>query len=243
MFNGRQESTKRTSWIANNVIPDSTIMNTICRSLVPLVDSKVREDSKNTFKILNTIKAVIKAFTAMDKAKLVIINGSKGRPESSSNWKKFTPIDPSSHLSILVHNATLEGNVKSFENWESDPSQVARDNKLKLAYRMKILDSVTDLCMRLSLMKEWWWNGFFDPTQSNNGISLKILVNKRMVHIGTFIISTMTHWAINSQQPLATVWIIARRYIDFRWNSPLRLSSGIINVENKILGVSYCITN
>ena len=85
VFNGRQESTKRTSWIANNVIPDSTIMNTICRSLVPLVDSKVREDSKNTFRILNTIKAVIKAFTAMDKAKLVIINGSKGRPESSSN--------------------------------------------------------------------------------------------------------------------------------------------------------------
>jgi hypothetical protein len=59
-------------------------------------------------RILNTIKAVIRAFTDMDKTKLVNINGSKGHgslrlsmPEVAG--RKFNPIDPSTHLSILVH--------------------------------------------------------------------------------------------------------------------------------------------
>jgi hypothetical protein len=80
--NGRQESTTRTSWTANNAIPDSIIMNMICRKLVPPVGPKdspteVGLTSKNTLRILITIKVVIRAFTAMDKAKHVIINGSK----------------------------------------------------------------------------------------------------------------------------------------------------------------------
>ena len=72
------ESTTRTSWMENNVIPDSIVMNMICRSLVPPVEPKVRSTevtvvltSKNTLRILNTIKPVTKVFTVMDKARLV----------------------------------------------------------------------------------------------------------------------------------------------------------------------------
>ena len=67
--------------MANNARPDSIIMNMVCRSLVvPPVEPKVRSTEvtvaltcKNTLRILNTIKPVIRAFTAMDKAELVIV--------------------------------------------------------------------------------------------------------------------------------------------------------------------------
>ena len=70
----------RTSWMANNATPDSIIMNMIGRSLVPSAAPKLeaRLTSKNTLKILITIKPVAKAFTTMDKAKLVTISGSGG---------------------------------------------------------------------------------------------------------------------------------------------------------------------
>ena len=76
----RMQSTTRTSWMANKAIPDSITMNMICRSLVPPVEAKVRPTelaltSKNTLRILNTIKPVTRAFTAMDKEKLVIEAG------------------------------------------------------------------------------------------------------------------------------------------------------------------------
>ena len=74
----RIESTTRTSWMANNAIPDSIIMNMTCRSLVPPVEPKDRSTeitaaltSKNTSRILNTIKPVTRVFTAMDKARHV----------------------------------------------------------------------------------------------------------------------------------------------------------------------------
>ena len=93
-------------------------MNMICRSLLvlPPVAPKVRSTevgftSKNTLRILSTIKPVIRAFTAMDNAKLMIINGSKGRAEESSVVKKFIPIDPSTHLSIIVHISAFEGEL------------------------------------------------------------------------------------------------------------------------------------
>ena len=63
----------------NNAIPDSIITNMICRSLVPPVEPKVRSTevlvltSKNTLRILNTIKPVTRAFTAMDAARLVVV--------------------------------------------------------------------------------------------------------------------------------------------------------------------------
>ena len=74
------ESTTRTSWMENNAIPDSIITNMICRSLAPPVEPKVRSievmvalTSKNTMRILNTIKPVVRVFTAMDKVRVVIV--------------------------------------------------------------------------------------------------------------------------------------------------------------------------
>ena len=76
---GQLYITKRASWTASNVIPDSINMNMTRRSLVPPVVPKVRSievvvalTSKNTLRILNTIKPVTRAFTAMERAKLVI---------------------------------------------------------------------------------------------------------------------------------------------------------------------------
>ena len=74
--------TTRTSWMANNAIPDSIIMNMICWSLGPPVEfnephvcsSRVGLTSKNTLKILNTIKPVTRAFTTMDATKPVRAN-------------------------------------------------------------------------------------------------------------------------------------------------------------------------
>ena len=102
-FSFKQESTTRTCWMANNAIPDSIIMNMTDRSLVPPVatEPSATLTSKNTFRILNTIKVVTRAFTAMDKAKLVINNGSTGKDGDRPSEYMF-PIDPSIHLSILV---------------------------------------------------------------------------------------------------------------------------------------------
>ena len=66
----RKLKTMRRTWMANNAIPDSIIMNMICRSLVPPVVPEVRPTevaltSKNTATILNTINPVTRALTAM----------------------------------------------------------------------------------------------------------------------------------------------------------------------------------
>ena len=69
-------NTKRTSWMANNAIPDSIIINMICRNLLPSAEPKVRSTKVGltpvALRILNTIMPVTKAFTAMDTAKPVI---------------------------------------------------------------------------------------------------------------------------------------------------------------------------
>ena len=67
----------RTSWMANNAIPDSIIMNMICRNLLPPVELKVRSTEVPgialvTLRILNTIMPVTRVFTAMDAANPVI---------------------------------------------------------------------------------------------------------------------------------------------------------------------------
>ena len=56
----------------------------ICRNLVPLVESKVRSTevvaaliSKDTLKILKTIKPVTRPFTAMVAVALVVVSGSQ----------------------------------------------------------------------------------------------------------------------------------------------------------------------
>ena len=68
-------NTKRPSWMANKAIPDSIIMNMICRNLLPLVEPKVCSTEVGitpvALTILNTIMPVIRAFTAMDVAKPV----------------------------------------------------------------------------------------------------------------------------------------------------------------------------
>ena len=76
---GRMKSTTRTNWTANINMPDSIITNKICRNLVPPVEPKDRStevlaalSSKNTLRILNTIKPVARTFTAMDAAKLAV---------------------------------------------------------------------------------------------------------------------------------------------------------------------------
>ena len=131
----KQTTTTRTRWMANNAIPDSIIMNMMCRSLVPAVklnEANVRStgvasissrlDSKNTLRILNTIKPVTRAFTAIDASKPVKI---KVFPQwGVTGWS----------CSVFIAL--------------SDASQVtSRGDKLKLepAYRMKI-DGLTYGC-------------------------------------------------------------------------------------------------
>ena len=68
-------STTRTSWMANNAIPDSITMNMICRYLLPLVEPKVCSTDVGltpvALRILNTIMPVTRVFTAMDAVKPV----------------------------------------------------------------------------------------------------------------------------------------------------------------------------
>ena len=70
--------------MTSNVIPDSIITNMICRNLVaplavkpkvPSTEVLVALSSKNSLRILNTIKPVTRPFTAMVKAKLVVGSG------------------------------------------------------------------------------------------------------------------------------------------------------------------------
>ena len=100
---GRMENTRRISWMANNAIPDSIIMNKTCRSLLPPAEARPTEvlaalTSKNTLRILNTIKLVTRAFTAMDAVRLVIIIAF---PQTAvEKWPRLivvAPIVPSSH--------------------------------------------------------------------------------------------------------------------------------------------------
>ena len=69
-------STTRTSWMANNAIPDSITMNMICRNLLLVVEPKVRSTEVGiipvALRILNTIMPVTTEFTVMDAAKPVI---------------------------------------------------------------------------------------------------------------------------------------------------------------------------
>ena len=115
---GRLESTTRTSWIANNAIPDSIITKMICRNLLPPVEPKVRSTlrpliSKNTLRILNTIKPVIRVFTAMDAAKPVRTTGSS--QAVVEEWPCTSVVEP------------------------ADASQVAsRGDKLKSVYQMEM---------------------------------------------------------------------------------------------------------
>ena len=86
-IDGKKINTTRTNWTANNAIPDSIITNIIRRSLVPpLVELNFPSElievtvvfltPKNTLRILNTIKPVTRAFTAMDKTRLVTVSGA-----------------------------------------------------------------------------------------------------------------------------------------------------------------------
>ena len=101
--------------MANNAIPDSIIMNMTCRSLSPPVEPKVRSIevlgvARVTLWILNTIMPVIRVFTAMDAANAVMN-------------RMFVQLMTA--LSSLVYPGI-------------DTSQVARGDKLKWAYQMKI---------------------------------------------------------------------------------------------------------
>jgi hypothetical protein len=117
-FSTTLRSTMRTSWMANNAIPDSIIMNMIFRSFLPPVELnepnvEVDLNLKNTLRILNTIKPVARAFTAMDVTKAVKPN-------------------------VFVQEAV----------GASPNSQVAIDDRLRLlAYEMKI-NLLTYVCDR-----------------------------------------------------------------------------------------------
>ena len=145
----RMENTRRTSWMANNAIPDSIIMNVICRSLLFSKgrSTKIASTPKNTLRILNTIRPVTRAFTAMDKGKLIRVTVI---PQAGVEYWPCTNV-------IAPFCA----------------SQVARCDKLKSAYQMKIA-WLTDPSMRAPRMTEWSQHGYLDPTQSNICRSLKI---------------------------------------------------------------------
>jgi hypothetical protein len=101
----RLVSTTRTSWMANNAIPDSIIMNMICPSLEPLVElnepNDVRSNSKNTLRILNTIKPVIRAFTTMDMAKPVRLNVFPQAAINKLPCVNVTAPSPASQVAIV----------------------------------------------------------------------------------------------------------------------------------------------
>ena len=126
--NGRQESTTRTSWMAHNAIPDSIIMNMICRNLEPSVEpnepnnrsTEVGFNSKNTLRILNTIMPVVRAFTTMDVAKPVMLNMSPQK--TVIRWP------------CSIFNAP------------SDAIQLARDDRLKTPSQIKIDLVLTYVC-------------------------------------------------------------------------------------------------
>ena len=77
---GINSSSIRTTWMASNAIPDSIIMNMICRNFLPPVEPKVCSNevvvgiARVTLKILNTIMPVVRAFTVMEAAKPVVNN-------------------------------------------------------------------------------------------------------------------------------------------------------------------------
>ena len=102
--------TTRTSWMANNATPDSINMNVICRSLLPPVDSE--PNGPNIARILNTIKPVTMAFTTMDAIEAV---RTSSNPQGKDKISPFPIIDA-----------------------PDAASQVARGDKLKSAYQMKI---------------------------------------------------------------------------------------------------------
>ena len=113
----RLENMTRISWMANNAMPGSIIMNRTCWSLVPPVEPKVCSievmlalTSKNTLRILNTIKPVTRAFTVMDMA---------------------TPVVNIPSPQTAVGNSNVVA--------PSGPSQTARGDKLKPTCQMKII--------------------------------------------------------------------------------------------------------
>ena len=115
----------RTSWMANNPIPDSINMNMICWSLGPPVElndptTEIALTSKNTSRILNTIKPVTRAFTTIDVTKPV---RTRPIPQGAlSNLSSSNIVDP------------------------SDASQAARGDKLlKSSYQVKVY-SLTYVC-------------------------------------------------------------------------------------------------
>ena len=130
----RLVSKTRINWTANNAIPDSIIMNMICRSLKPSVEpnepnfrsTEVGLDFKNTLRILNTIMPVIRAFTAMDVAKPVI-----------------TKVFPQGAVKITSRPSCFTCKC----NAPSPAIQIARrrHDKLKSPYIMKI-DLLTYIC-------------------------------------------------------------------------------------------------
>jgi hypothetical protein len=69
--------TSRATWIENNARPDSIIMNIIGRSLLPPMGPRVWPATglvaRYTSKILNAIKVVTRAFTAKDRAILIVV--------------------------------------------------------------------------------------------------------------------------------------------------------------------------
>ena len=112
-------------------MPDSIITNRIWRSLV-LGKPKVRPievaSESIVLKILNTIKPVTKAFTAMEMNKAVTVNVTP--QEVIINWTCTNSNEP------------------------NGASQVARGNKLKSIYILLNEGRLTDLSMRLPKMKE-----------------------------------------------------------------------------------------
>ena len=114
---GRMANTRRITWMANSVMPDSIMTNMTCRSLLPPVESKVSSvkigfTSKNTLRILKTIKPVTRAFTTMDTTRAV------------------KPIIAPQPADTIWPCTNING--------PSCPSQRARGDKLKSTYQMKI---------------------------------------------------------------------------------------------------------
>ena len=184
--------TTRTSWMANNAIPDSITMNMICWSLGPPVElnepnvfsTEVILTSKNTMRILNTIKPVTRAFTTMDEAK---------------------PVRASVSPQLALKNLSSSINVAP-----PDVTQVARGYELKSAFQNEKINWLTNVCD----CQEWRNNhdpDIFTPHDPTTVDLWRFRWIRQMIGTTWFTMCTNVHWAIKSQQPFNVSWTIERR--------------------------------
>ena len=100
----RAVDTTRANWMENKAMPDSIMTNMIYESFLPPATPKVFSSkvvvaltSRNTLKILNTIKPVTRAFKVVDMTRLVIVTSVLQAVDSKPSGPIEFPPMPAIH--------------------------------------------------------------------------------------------------------------------------------------------------